>query len=98
MLVEEIDALVARVGVNPIWGYAHCLRVHALAEDLAKAERLSYDAEILRAAASCTTWAYIKPTRSAMPRTTPGARRTSPNASSRTGTSPRRPPARSSMP
>ncbi len=51
MLVEEIDALVARVGAHPIWGYAHCLRVHALAEELAKAERLSYDAEILRAAA-----------------------------------------------
>jgi uncharacterized protein len=51
MLVEEIDALVARVGAHPIWGYAHCLRVHALAEDLAKAERLSYDPEILRVAA-----------------------------------------------
>jgi uncharacterized protein len=51
MLVEEIDALVARVGAHPIWGYAHCLRVHALAEELAKVERLSYDAEILRVAA-----------------------------------------------
>ncbi len=51
MLVEEIEALVARVGTHPIWGYAHCLRVRALAEELAKAERVSYDAEILRIAA-----------------------------------------------
>jgi uncharacterized protein len=51
MMAEEIEALVARAGTDPIWGYAHCRRVHALAEDLAKAERLSYDPEILRAAA-----------------------------------------------
>src|SRR3712207_6743032 len=51
MLVEEIEALVARVGTHPIWGYAHCLRVCALAEELAKADRVSYDAEILRIAA-----------------------------------------------
>ena len=51
MLVEDIEAFVARVGTHPIWGYAHCLRVRALAEELAKAERVSYDAEILRIAA-----------------------------------------------
>ncbi|MCA1688091.1 MAG: HD domain-containing protein [Actinobacteria bacterium] len=50
-LVEEVEELVARVGTHPIWGHAHCLRVHALAEELAKAERVSYDAEILRIAA-----------------------------------------------
>src|ERR671916_1552657 len=50
-LVEEVEELVARVGVHPVWGYAHCLRVHALAEELAKAERVSYDKEILRLAA-----------------------------------------------
>jgi uncharacterized protein len=50
-LLDEIEALVARAGTDPIWGYAHCRRVHALAEDLAKAERLTYDREILRAAA-----------------------------------------------
>ncbi len=50
-LVEEVEELVARVGTHPIWGYAHCLRVHALAEELAKTERVSYDAEILRIAA-----------------------------------------------
>jgi uncharacterized protein len=50
-LVEEVEALVVRVGRHPIWGYTHCLRVHALAEDLAAAERLSYDPEILRLAA-----------------------------------------------
>ncbi len=50
-LVEEVEALVARVGTHPVWGYSHCLRVHALAETLATSERLSYDAEILRIAA-----------------------------------------------
>lgn len=50
-LVEEVEALVARVGTHPVWGYAHCLRVHALAERLAASERLSYDVEILRIAA-----------------------------------------------
>lgn len=50
-LVEEIGALVARVGTHPVWGYAHCLRVHALAEEIAASEGVSYDAEILRIAA-----------------------------------------------
>src|SRR5918992_2392018 len=50
-LVEEVEALVARVGIHPVWGYAHCLRVHALAEELAKSERLHHDREILRIAA-----------------------------------------------
>ena len=49
--VEEIEALVARVGKHPVYGYAHCLRVYALAEDLAVSENVSYDTEILRAAA-----------------------------------------------
>jgi uncharacterized protein len=50
-LAEEVEGLVARVGTHPVWGYVHCLRVHALAEELARSERLSYDAEILRVAA-----------------------------------------------
>jgi len=50
-IVEEIETLVARAGAHPIWGYIHCLRVFALAEELAEAERLDYDAEILRLAA-----------------------------------------------
>ena len=50
-LAEEVEALVARVGTHPVWGYVHCLRVHTLAEELARSERLSYDAEILRIAA-----------------------------------------------
>ena len=49
--VEEIEALVARVGKHPVYGYAHCLRVHALSVDLARSEGASYDAEILRIAA-----------------------------------------------
>ena len=49
--MEEIEALVARVGKHPVYGYAHCLRVHALAVDLARSEGASYDAEILRIAA-----------------------------------------------
>ena len=50
-VVEEIDALVARVGTHPVWGHAHCLRVHALAEELAASEGVTYDREILRVAA-----------------------------------------------
>ncbi len=50
-LADEVEALVARVGLHPVWGYAHCLRVHALTQELAKEERLHYDREILRIAA-----------------------------------------------
>src|SRR3712207_4949986 len=51
VIVEEIEELVSRAGAHPVWGYAHCLRVHALAEELAREERLDYDAEILRLSA-----------------------------------------------
>src|SRR3712207_7910153 len=37
-LAGEVEALVARVGTHPVWGYAHCLRVLALSEELARAE------------------------------------------------------------
>ena len=50
-VMEEIEALVARVGTHPVYGYAHCVRVYALAEELAELEEASYDTEILRAAA-----------------------------------------------
>jgi len=50
-VLQEIEALVVRVGTHPVYGYAHCLRVYALAEDLAVSENVSYDTEILRAAA-----------------------------------------------
>ena len=50
-VVEEIEALVARVGTHPVYGYSHCLRVFALAEELAVSEDVTYDVEILRAAA-----------------------------------------------
>ncbi len=50
-IVEEIETLVARAGTHPIWGYTHCLRVHSMAEELAREEQLDYDAEILRLAA-----------------------------------------------
>jgi uncharacterized protein len=50
-VLEEIEALVVRVGTHPVYGYAHCLRVYAVAEDLAVSENVSYDTEILRAAA-----------------------------------------------
>lgn len=51
VIVEEVETLVSRAGKHPIWGYNHCLRVFALAEELARAERLDYDREILRLAA-----------------------------------------------
>jgi uncharacterized protein len=50
-VVEEIEGLVARVGTDPVYGYEHCLRVYALAKDLAISENVTYDTEILRAAA-----------------------------------------------
>jgi len=50
-VIEEVDALVARVGTHPVWGHGHCVRVHALAEELAASEGISYDVEILRVAA-----------------------------------------------
>ncbi len=50
-VMEELEALVARVGTHPVYGYTHCLRVYALAEELAALEEVSYDTEILRAAA-----------------------------------------------
>jgi uncharacterized protein len=50
-VVEEIEGLVARVGTDPVYGYAHCLRVYALAEELAVTEDVSYDREILRVSA-----------------------------------------------
>ena len=50
-VMEEIEALVARVGTHPVYGYAHCLRVYTLAKELAALEDVTYDEEILRAAA-----------------------------------------------
>ncbi|MDP8950364.1 MAG: HD domain-containing protein [Actinomycetota bacterium] len=46
--MEEVETLVSRAGTHPIWGYDHCLRVLSLVEELARAERLDYDEEILR--------------------------------------------------
>ena len=50
-VVEEVDALVARVGTHPVWGHGHCLRVHAMTEELARSEGITYDTEILRVSA-----------------------------------------------
>ena len=49
-ILEETEKLVSRLGTHPVWGHAHCLRVSALAEDLARVEGLEYDAEALRLA------------------------------------------------
>lgn len=49
--VDEIATIVARAGTHPVWGYAHCRRVYALAGELALSEGVSYDAEILHLAA-----------------------------------------------
>lgn len=61
VIVEDIETLVSRAGTHPIWGYTHCRRVHALAEELAEAERLDYDAEILRLAALLHDVGLYKP-------------------------------------
>ena len=50
-LVKEIEARVARAGIDPIWGYDHCRWVYALARELARMERLSHDPELLYVAA-----------------------------------------------
>jgi uncharacterized protein len=50
-LVDEIEARVARAGTDPIWGYVHCRRVYALADELARMEGLSHDPEFLYIAA-----------------------------------------------
>ncbi len=50
-LVAEIEARVARAGTDPIWGYTHCRRVYALADELARLEGLSHDPESLYIAA-----------------------------------------------
>lgn len=50
--MEEIEGIVARAGKDdPVWGYTHCLRVYALARDVADEEDLGYDDEALRLAA-----------------------------------------------
>ena len=49
--VEEVESLVARVGTHPVWGYAHCRRVHELAKQLAEDERMAYDPGILHISA-----------------------------------------------
>ena len=46
-----MEALVARVGTHPIWGYAHCRRVYELGRELAAEEGMSYDPEILHLSA-----------------------------------------------
>ncbi len=51
VIVEEMERLISRAGTHPVWGYAHCLRVHGLAEELARAEGLDHDPEALRLAA-----------------------------------------------
>ncbi len=61
VIVEEIEALVSRAGKHPVWGYAHCKRVLALARELAEAERLDYDAEILHLAAFLHDIGLYKP-------------------------------------
>lgn len=51
VILEEMERLISRAGTHPVWGYAHCLRVHALAEELARAEGLDHDPEVLKLAA-----------------------------------------------
>lgn len=50
-LAAEIEALVARAGTHPVWGYAHCLRVYETARALAREEELDHDEEALFLAA-----------------------------------------------
>lgn len=49
-LLGEVGDLVSRAGTHPVWGYAHCLRVNAMAEEIAHDESVGHDSEILRLA------------------------------------------------
>lgn len=49
-LAGEVEDLISRVGTHPVWGYAHCRRVDALANDIGDGEGVSFDQEILRLA------------------------------------------------
>ncbi len=49
-MIGEVEDLVSRVGTHPVWGYAHCRRVDALANDIGNDEGISFDGEILRLA------------------------------------------------
>jgi uncharacterized protein len=60
-IVEEIEALVSRAGTHPVWGYGHCRRVFAVAEELARSERLDYDAELLHLSALLHDIGLYKP-------------------------------------
>ena len=85
-VVEEIEAHIARVGTDPVYGYAHCLRVFALAEELAASEEVSYDAEILRVGPPCTAVGlYSVPDPQGSHPTTRSARRWWPAVSSGLG-------------
>jgi uncharacterized protein len=60
-IVEEIEALVSRAGTHPVWGYGHCRRVFAVAKELARSERLDYDAELLHLSALLHDIGLYKP-------------------------------------
>ena len=60
-MVEEIEALVSRAGTHPVWGYGHCRRVLAVAKELARSERLDYDAELLHLSALLHDIGLYKP-------------------------------------
>ncbi len=61
VIVEEIEALVSRAGTHPVWGYGHCRRVFAVAKELARSERLDYDAELLHLSALLHDIGLYKP-------------------------------------
>jgi hypothetical protein len=57
----SVRALAAKHFKNPAWGYSHCLRDYALARELAAADHVTLDDDVLFAAAYLHDMAAFKP-------------------------------------
>jgi HD superfamily phosphodiesterase len=57
----SVRALAAKHFKNPAWGYSHCLRDYALARELAAADHVTLDDDVLFAAAYLHDIAAFKP-------------------------------------
>lgn len=57
----SVQALAAKHFKNPAWGYSHCLRDYALARELAAADHVALDDDVLFAASYLHDMAAFKP-------------------------------------
>jgi hypothetical protein len=58
---EAVRALAAKHFKNPAWGYSHCMRDYALARELAAADHVALDDDVLFAAAYLHDMAAFPP-------------------------------------